>query len=61
MNLLDELNKVDKIFIDTAPIIYYIEKHLQFGPLVMEVVKAFQSGKVEAFTSAITGSVLLIV
>jgi hypothetical protein len=55
MNLLDELNKVDKIFIDTASIIYYIEKHLQFGPLVMKVVKAFQSGKVEAFISAITG------
>jgi predicted nucleic acid-binding protein len=54
MRLSDELAKIDTIFIDTAPIIYYIEAHPHFGPLSMEVVNAFQSGKVVAFSSVIT-------
>jgi predicted nucleic acid-binding protein len=54
MSISDELAKVDTIFIDTAPIIYYIEAHPQFGPLTMEIVNAFQSGKVVAFSSVIT-------
>lgn len=54
MKLSDELDKIETIFIDTAPIIYYIEAHQQFGSLVNEVVKSFQSGKLTAFTSVIT-------
>lgn len=54
MSLSGELAQIDTIFIDTAPIIYYIEAHPQFGLLAMEVVNAFQSGKVAAFSSVIT-------
>jgi predicted nucleic acid-binding protein len=54
MKLSDELDKIETIFIDTAPIIYYIEAHHQFGSLVNEVVKSFLSGKLIAFTSVIT-------
>lgn len=54
MNLSSELAKIGSVFIDTAPIIYYIEGHAHFGPLTREIVEAFQSGKVVAFSSVIT-------
>ena len=54
MSLSDELDQINTIFIDTAPIIYYIEAHSQFGPLAKEVVDSFQSGKLSAFSSVIT-------
>jgi predicted nucleic acid-binding protein len=54
MILADELSKFNTVFIDTAPIIYYIEAHPQFGSLVKEVVDAFQSGSLIAFSSVIT-------
>lgn len=54
MTLSDELEKISAPFIDTAPIIYYIEAHPQFGPLAKQVVDAFQSETATAFTSVIT-------
>jgi len=54
MTLSDELDQINTIFIDTAPIIYYIEAHPQFGPLAREVINAFQSGRLGAFSSVIT-------
>ncbi|HIC91814.1 MAG TPA: PIN domain-containing protein [Syntrophaceae bacterium] len=54
MTLSDELDQINTIFIDTAPVIYYIEAHPQFGPLAKEVINAFQSGRLGAFSSVIT-------
>jgi predicted nucleic acid-binding protein len=54
MILSDELAQVNTIFIDTAPIIYFIEAHPQFGHLAKEVVTAFQSGNLNAYSSVIT-------
>src|SRR3990170_3762731 len=54
MNLSEELNRLNTLFIDTAPIIYYIEAHPKFGPLAKEVVSAFQSGNLNAYSSVIT-------
>lgn len=54
MNLADEFSQISTIFIDTAPIIYYIEAHPQFGPLAKEVINSFQSGRLSAFSSVIT-------
>ena len=59
MSLTEELAKIPSVFIDTAPIIYYIEAHPKYGPLVSEIVKAFQSGKLVAFSSVITLSEVL--
>jgi len=53
MSLSGELSQINTIFIDTAPIIYYIESHPHFGPLAKEVVDAFQSGTLTAFSSVI--------
>lgn len=54
MTLSEELAKINSIFIDTAPVIYYIEAHPQFGPLAKEAVTMFQSGSLNAFSSVIT-------
>lgn len=54
MTLSEELSKIRSVFIDTAPIIYYIEAHPQYGPLVKDIVIAFQSGILNAFSSVIT-------
>jgi predicted nucleic acid-binding protein len=54
MTLSKELSRVNTLFIDTAPVIYYIEAHPQFGPLVKEIVNSFQSGGVAAFSSVLT-------
>jgi len=54
MTISDELERITTIFIDTAPVIYYIESHPKFGPLTREVVNAFQSGKINAYSSVIT-------
>ena len=54
MTLSEELTRINSIFIDTAPIIYYIEAHPEFGPLAKEVVSAFQSENLSAYSSLIT-------
>ena len=54
MTLSQDLSQLNSIFFDTAPIIYYIEAHPQFGPLTGEVVQAFQSGNLAAYSSVIT-------
>ena len=54
MTLPEKLAQHTTIFIDTAPIIYYIEAHPQFGALAKDVVDAFQSGTLRAFSSVIT-------
>ena len=53
MTLSQELIQIKSIFIDTAPVIYYIEAHFQFGPLAREVVNTFQSGRLNAYSSVI--------
>ena len=54
MNLSDELLKVNTLFIDTAPIIYYIEAHPRYGPLIKDAVSFFEKGKIKVYTSVIT-------
>jgi predicted nucleic acid-binding protein len=54
MTLAGELSRVSSLFIDTAPIIYYIEAHPQFGPLAKEVFDSFLSGRITAYSSVLT-------
>lgn len=54
MNLSGDLEQFDSIFLDTAPIIYYIEAHPQYGRLSKTIVESFQSGETRAFTSVLT-------
>lgn len=54
MTLSQDLTRLDSLFFDTAPIIYYVEAHPKFGPLTKEAVEAFQSGTLPAYSSVIT-------
>jgi len=38
MTLSEALGQIKTIFLDTAPLIYFIEGHQQFGPLVTQVI-----------------------
>jgi hypothetical protein len=54
VTLSEEVAQVNSLFIDTAPIIYYVEAHPLFGSLTKEVVSAFQSGNLRAYSSGLT-------
>ncbi|MBS4028936.1 MAG: PIN domain-containing protein [Ignavibacteriales bacterium] len=54
MKLTKELQRYNSLFIDTAPFIYFIEKHPKFGSVAKEVVDVFQSDKLQAFSSVVT-------
>jgi predicted nucleic acid-binding protein len=54
MGLIEKLSKIQTIFIDTAPIIYFIEGHTDFGPMIKEIFTYFRSGRFEIYTSVIT-------
>ena len=54
MTFDETLAKYHSIFIDTAPIIYYIEAHPQFGHLAKCLVETFQAGTLRAYSSVVT-------
>jgi len=54
MSLSEGLLKVRTLFIDTAPIIYYIEAHPRYGPLIINAVNSFEKEKIKVYTSVIT-------
>jgi predicted nucleic acid-binding protein len=59
MNFSETLEKIKTIFLDTAPVIYFIEAHDQFGPLVKQVVERMNENRIQAFTSVLTLSEVL--
>lgn len=54
MNLKDKILQADTIFLDTAPIIYYIESHSEYGRLAKEIIDILQTDTLVAFSSVIT-------
>jgi predicted nucleic acid-binding protein len=59
MILSEALGEIKRIFLDTAPVIYFIEAHHQFGPLVKQVVELMNENRIQAFTSVLTLSEVL--
>lgn len=53
MGLVDKL-KGKRVCIDTAPIIYFIEKHPKYVDLLHPVFAAIDSGDIEGITSTVT-------
>ncbi len=51
MILSEALKEIKTIFLDTAPVIYFIEAHDQFGPLVRQVVELMKENRIQAVTS----------
>lgn len=60
MALVDELRRDSPLFIDTAPIIYFIEAHPRYGALMKDVVHLFQKEDVRAFSSVLTLTEVLV-
>jgi hypothetical protein len=54
MDLTDKLSKVHSIFIDTAPIIYFVEDHPQFGQHLKTIFGYFHSNECQIYSSVIT-------
>jgi len=50
----EEISRFSSIFIDTAPIIYFIEGDSRFGPLARTAIEAVGHGHLEAYTSVLT-------
>ncbi len=59
MTLSEALGQIKTVFLDTAPVIYFIEAHDQFGPLVRQVIDLMDGGRLQAFTSVLTLSEVL--
>jgi len=53
LGLIDELLGL-RVCIDTAPFIYYIEKHQKYLSVIKPVFVEIDAGKIEAITSTIT-------
>lgn len=54
MSLRNELLKYDTVFIDSAPIIYLVEQHAVYLPLMRGVVTLMRADKMKIVTSPIT-------
>ena len=54
MTVSEILQDVDSIFIDTAPLIYYLEAHREFGPIVKEFLEQTHSQNITIYSSVIT-------
>jgi hypothetical protein len=49
-----------KIFLDTAPLIYFLEKHIEFSALVFPFFKAHAENKLIFATSVVTVGEVLV-
>ena len=54
MKVADALAGVNRLFLDTAPVIYHIEGNLTYQPLTDLIFQRIQSGTLEAVTSSVT-------
>lgn len=61
MNITDRLQTVRSLFIDTAPIVYYVEDNPRYLARVMPVFDRLDAGELSAVTSPITLAECLVV
>jgi predicted nucleic acid-binding protein len=52
---------VASLFLDTAPIIYYVERNPAYAPLVDDIFDRIDAGTLQAFTSPVTLGECLVV
>ena len=48
------LQRVNRLFLDTAPLIYYVEKHPQYMKILKAVFQRIDKGLITAVTSPVT-------
>ncbi len=54
MNLADSLDSIHRMFLDTAPVIYFVEKNPSFAPKVQDVFQRLDDNRLNAVVSPIT-------
>lgn len=54
MTITEALDHVTRLFLDTAPVIYYVEANPSYSALVDEIFNGIDSGVVSSVTSPIT-------
>lgn len=61
VNVTDVLNQGMRLFLDSAPVIYYVEQHPRYIDTVAIIFEAIDAGTVEAITSPITLAESLVI
>jgi predicted nucleic acid-binding protein len=61
MKIADALLGVNKLFLDTAPVIYYVEQHPNYVSVVAEIFDRIDRGDVRAVLSPVTLAECLVV
>ncbi len=54
------LSRINNVFLDTAPIIYYIEAQEKYGSLIKNLIKLIKSNEISIFSSVISLTEVLI-
>lgn len=54
MTLTDRLQNVTRLFLDTAPVIYYVEENSRYRVLLNPVFELIYNGSIMAITSPVT-------
>ena len=54
MTLAEHLSSVRRLFLDTAPVIYFVEQHPRYLPLMEQVFQRVDAGELQIVTSPIT-------
>lgn len=60
MTILEHLQGAQRLFLDTAPVIYFVEKNPTYFALVKSVFRLIDQGELQAVTSPITLAECLI-
>jgi predicted nucleic acid-binding protein len=61
MKISTQLAHIKRIFLDTAPVIYYVEKHPVYADKAQAVFDALDTGQLDAVSSPVTLSECLVV
>lgn len=61
IRLEEILSNVSQVFLDTAPVIYFVERHPEYSARVQPIFDAIDDGSLSAVTSPITLAECLVV
>jgi predicted nucleic acid-binding protein len=54
MRVSDAFDGITKVFLDTAPVVYYVEAHPTFGTVARAAFTLISDGKIQAIASPVT-------
>ena len=54
MTIEESLRGVTRLFLDSAPVIYAVEAHPRYSPMMRDILDRIEAGSIVGFTSPIT-------